>query len=119
MSELRRTEVELIDRAEWLADKICNGGDYAKEAASVLIDLAKQIEALRSEKARLDWLIEDQAIINCSVGVTDIVYRVEWPSTEEVQNQFYASVNAAIDAAMDARPTCYDCVVGCGNCEVG
>ena len=34
------------DRAEWLADKICNGGDYAKEAALVLVQQAAEIESL-------------------------------------------------------------------------
>ena len=32
------------DRAEWLADKICNGGDYCKEAAIVLVQQAEEIE---------------------------------------------------------------------------
>lgn len=35
------------DQAGWLADKICNGGDYAKEAALVLVQQAIEIERLR------------------------------------------------------------------------
>ena len=34
------------DRAEWLADKICNGGDYAKEAALMLTQQADEIAIL-------------------------------------------------------------------------
>ena len=34
------------DRAERLADKICKGGDYAKEAALVLVQQATLIERL-------------------------------------------------------------------------
>ena len=36
------------DRAEWLADKICNGGDYAKEAAIVLVEQAVEIARLQN-----------------------------------------------------------------------
>lgn len=34
------------EKAGWLADKICNGGDYAKEAAIVLVRQAEEIERL-------------------------------------------------------------------------
>jgi hypothetical protein len=35
------------EKAGWLADKICNGGDYAKEAAIVLVRQAEEIELLQ------------------------------------------------------------------------
>jgi hypothetical protein len=35
-----------LDRAQWLADKICNGGDYAKEAAIVLVEQARELSAM-------------------------------------------------------------------------
>ena len=35
------------DLASYLADKICNGGDYGKQAAFVLLRQADEIEALR------------------------------------------------------------------------
>jgi hypothetical protein len=38
-----------VDRAEWLADKLHNGGDYGKEAAALLVEQAHQIESLRDE----------------------------------------------------------------------
>jgi hypothetical protein len=40
------------ERAGWLADKICNGNDYAKEAAIVLVKQAEEIERLRGEVAQ-------------------------------------------------------------------
>jgi hypothetical protein len=39
-----------LDHAEWLADKIHNGGDYAKEAASLLVYLAKRVPVSNSEE---------------------------------------------------------------------
>ena len=41
------------DLAEYLADKICNGGDYGKQSASVLLQQADEIEALRSALVRI------------------------------------------------------------------
>lgn len=35
------------EKAGWLADKICNGGDYAKEAAIVLVRQAEEIDRLK------------------------------------------------------------------------
>lgn len=32
-----------VDRAEWLADKLHNGGDYGKEAAALLVEQAKAL----------------------------------------------------------------------------
>jgi hypothetical protein len=37
------------ERAEWLADKLHNGGDYGKEAAALLVQQAHQIASLRDE----------------------------------------------------------------------
>lgn len=36
-----------IERAEWLADKLHNGGDYGKEAAALLVKQAATIAALK------------------------------------------------------------------------
>jgi len=37
-----------VDRAEWLADKLHNGGDYGKEAAALLVHQAKELDYLRA-----------------------------------------------------------------------
>ena len=37
-----------VDRAEWLADKLHNGGDYGKEAAALLVEQAKELDYLRA-----------------------------------------------------------------------
>ena len=42
------------EKAGWLADKICNGGDYAKEAAIVLVRQAEEIDRLREGLLRID-----------------------------------------------------------------
>lgn len=39
-----------VDRAERLADKLHNGGDYGKEAAALLVDQAKELEYLRAAR---------------------------------------------------------------------
>ena len=39
-----------IEKAEWLADKLHNGGDYGKEAAAMLVRQAKEIEELRTSE---------------------------------------------------------------------
>ena len=41
------------DLAEYLADKICNGGDYGKQAAFMLLRQVDEIEALRSALGRI------------------------------------------------------------------
>lgn len=45
------------ERAGWLADKICNGGDYGKEAAILLVKQAEQIERLRAANEAVAMLI--------------------------------------------------------------
>jgi hypothetical protein len=39
-----------VDRAEWLADKLHNGGDYGKEAAALLVHQAKELDYLRAAR---------------------------------------------------------------------
>jgi hypothetical protein len=39
--------MDMKEKAGWLADKICNGGDYAKESAAFLIRLAEEVEYWR------------------------------------------------------------------------
>jgi hypothetical protein len=41
-----------VDHAEWLADKLHNGGDYGKEAAALLVKQAKELEFLRACRER-------------------------------------------------------------------
>ena len=41
------------DRAEWLADNIPAYGDYAKEAALVLVQQENEIDRLRTELERI------------------------------------------------------------------
>jgi len=42
------------ERAGWLADKLHNGGDYGKEAASLLLVQAMKLDALRHELAMVN-----------------------------------------------------------------
>ena len=49
------------EKAGWLADKICNGGDYAKEAAIVLVRQAEEIERLREDAKKWQALAEANA----------------------------------------------------------
>lgn len=39
-----------VDHAEWLADKLHNGGDYGKEAAALLVHQAKELDYLRAAR---------------------------------------------------------------------
>jgi len=43
-----------IERAEWLADKLHNGGDYGKEAASLLLVQATRLEWARAQLAKVN-----------------------------------------------------------------
>ena len=55
------------EKAGWLADKICNGGDFSKEAAIVLVRQADEIEKLReclSFCAKLLWKLDDEGFIH-------------------------------------------------------
>jgi hypothetical protein len=44
--ETTEKEMDRKEKAGWLADKICNGGDYGKEAAVILVRQAEEIERL-------------------------------------------------------------------------
>lgn len=82
------------DRAEWLADKLHNGGDYGKEAAALLIKQADEIEIYRSAAIRFWFLRNDFSPIGLNIDGNHVwAYRrnaaLKGPNLE-----------AAIDAAM-------------------
>ena len=51
--ELRRYDITDHDRAYWLADKIHALGDYAKEAAAVLLSQADRLAAAEARLAEI------------------------------------------------------------------
>ena len=67
-----------------------------------------ELERLRKDAERLEWLIREKAIINFStinvVGKEQITAcRVEWPELEEWITEWHDTPRAAIDAAMQER----------------
>lgn len=46
-----------IERAEWLADKLHNGGDYGKEAAALLVNQAKTLADMAMMLKRCAWAL--------------------------------------------------------------
>jgi len=65
------------ERAEWLADKLHNGGDYAKEAASLLVVQA----------ARLDWARTQLAKVNNEFGSETADWPDAWRRVAEVKER--------------------------------
>jgi len=47
----------IVDYAGWLADKIHSHGDYAKESAFLMLNMAKEID-------RMNGLLEVQNVLN-------------------------------------------------------
>jgi hypothetical protein len=54
--------VKDIEKAEWLADKLHNGGDYGKEAAAMLVRQADEIKALRTSECELRGALQELRI---------------------------------------------------------
>ena len=61
---------------------------------------AAELDALRKDAERLQFMIDETAILMYSVGIDRTLCRVEWPLTGYVQYAFYLSERAAIDAAI-------------------
>ena len=57
-------------------------------------------DELRKDAERLQFMLDETAILMYSVGIDRTLCRVEWPLTGYVQDAFYPSERAAIDAAI-------------------
>ena len=78
-------EVTLVDLIQAAVD----------EAQSVAV-----VDELRKDAERLQYMIDDTAIIMYSFGPNKTMCRLEWPLSGFVQDAFYPSERAAIDAAI-------------------
>lgn len=70
---------------------------YRKPATSISAD---ELDVLRKDAERLQYMLDEAAIIMCAVGTTSTMYRLEWPLTGYVQTDFHKSEREAIDAAI-------------------
>lgn len=76
------------------AGKILNG-DFITDS-----DQDRELAELRKEKARLEWMIREEAIVEVCKGLSADLYSIAWPSIGESQSSFFKSPAEAIDAAM-------------------
>ena len=67
---------------------------------ATLREKAAEADELRKDAERLQFMIDETAILMYSVGIDRTLCRVEWPLTGYVQDAFYPSERAAIDAAI-------------------
>lgn len=68
---------------------------------SELDQLRAEVEALRKDAERLDFMVAQRALINLQNGTASpTVYRVCWPSESRQQADWYPSERDAIDAAI-------------------
>lgn len=76
---------------------------FRREKAEVERDtLRAEVEALRKDTARLDWLIQETAVVHELIGQAGPRYCVYWPDIDEEQMSVHETPRAAIDAAMEA-----------------
>lgn len=70
-------EMNDIERAEWLADKLHNGGDYGKEAAALLV----------AQATRLDWARTQLAKVNNEFGSETADWPDAWRRVAELKER--------------------------------
>ena len=92
----------LIQSAVDEAERLLLTGARAELATlrASLEQAEQERDELRKDSERLQYMIDDTAIIMYSVGIDRTLCRVEWPLTGYVQDAFYPSERAAIDAAI-------------------
>lgn len=62
----------------------------------------KEVQALRKDAERLDFLIAEECQIQSLTLSNGIRHRLYWPESDETQCEWYANPRAAIDSAIDA-----------------
>lgn len=76
----------------------------ATACPATVLELIAEVERLRADAARIDFMITDECQIERMDRIgTAPVYRVRWPWLEEQQAEWSASGRDAIDAAIEAR----------------
>ena len=65
--------------------------------------LRAEVEALRADSARLDWMLSEGCVMECMNGTASpVVYRLYWHGDDEAQSEWYPSKRTAIDTAMQS-----------------
>ena len=89
------------DRLDELSEAL---GQQISDAGQREIAYRAEVEALRKDAARLDFMVSQRALINSQNGTASpTVYRVCWPSESRQWADWYPSERDAIDAAMAAK----------------
>ena len=108
------------DRAEWLADKICNSGDYAKEAALVLVQQAVEIDRLRADRdPEKKWRKDAEELREELIAAAVAAERARCARVCDDEQRMRVEAGAKHGAGTHEFDRCMAAARGAANCACG